>query len=254
MTINDGEMGEIKIAVKKEIADAPKQTTSKPKSKKGPEAAAERRRRKAEREAAQKDGTGDAGDDSSEEASETTELVPDTRGEEESSDEEGDEEQYWKKVQKKVQKKKAVLTRDNSKMTHTVYASRFPAEKQEWWWAYLVMVNPKREKTSERLMVDPVNITNLAEEEEIDMRFQAPGKPGMYNFTIYVRSDSYIELDTRHQFSIQVHEKPPEIDIEDPMYRDDDDEDPEDDGFITDSEAEPEVSSSEEESSEEESD
>ena len=60
-----------------------------------------------------------------------------------------------------VQKKKAVLTRDNSKMTHTVFASRFPVEKQEWWWAYLVMVNPKREKTSERLMVDPVNITNL---------------------------------------------------------------------------------------------
>ena len=46
-------------------------------------------------------------------------------------------------------------------MTHTVFASRFPVEKQEWWWAYLVMVNPKREKTSERLMVDPVNITNL---------------------------------------------------------------------------------------------
>ena len=96
-----------------------------------------------------------------------------------------------------------------------------------------------------------------AEEEEIDMRFQAPGKPGMYNFTIYVRSDSYIELglfsnsdpwlalnefqfgwsfwkpfkDVRHQFSIQVHEKPPEIDIEE--YMDDDEEDPEDDGFIT---------------------
>ena len=35
----------------------------------------------------------------------------------------------------------------------------------------------------------------------------------------------------RHQFSIQVHEKPPEIDIEE--YMDDDDEDPEDDGFIT---------------------
>ena len=91
------------------------------------------------------------------------------------------------------------------------------------------------------------------------MRFQAPGKPGMYNFTIYVRSDSYIELgryssptfwlahqrkasiwlvrtwkpykDVRHQFSIQVHEKPPEIDIEE--YMDDDEEDPEDDGFIT---------------------
>ena len=35
----------------------------------------------------------------------------------------------------------------------------------------------------------------------------------------------------RHQFSIQVHEKPPEIDIEE--YMDDDEEDPEDDGFIT---------------------
>ena len=46
MTINDGEMGEIKIAVKKEIGEAPKTQTSKPKSKKGPEAAAERRRRK----------------------------------------------------------------------------------------------------------------------------------------------------------------------------------------------------------------
>lgn len=249
MSINDGELGEIKIAVKKEITDAPKQNTSKPKSKKGPEAAAERRRRKAEREAAQKD-AGDA-DDSSEEASETAELVPAERGDVDSSDEEGDEEKYWKKVQKKVQKRKAVLTRDNSKMTHTVYSPRFPVEKQEWWWAYLVMVNPKREKTSERLMVDPVNITNLAEEEEIDMKFQAPGKPGMYNFTIYVRSDSYIELDVRHQFSIEVHEKPPEIDIEDII--DDEDEEGEDDGFITDSEAEPEISS-EEESSEEESD
>ena len=46
MTINDGEMGEIKIAVKKEVGEAPKTQTSKPKSKKGPEAAAERRRRK----------------------------------------------------------------------------------------------------------------------------------------------------------------------------------------------------------------
>merc|ERR1712096_378192 len=89
MSINDGELGEIKIAVKKEITDAPKQNTSKPKSKKGPEAAAERRRRKAEREAAQKD-AGDA-DDSSEEASETAELVPAERGDVDSSDEEGDE-------------------------------------------------------------------------------------------------------------------------------------------------------------------
>ena len=39
-----------------------------------------------------------------------------------------------------VKKKEAALTRDNSKMTHTVYAPRFPIEKQEWWWAYLVMV------------------------------------------------------------------------------------------------------------------
>ena len=66
-----------------------------------------------------------------------------------------------------VKKKESALTRDNSKMTHTVFAPRFPVEKQEWWWAYLVMVNQRREKTTERLMVEPVNITNLGPDQNI---------------------------------------------------------------------------------------
>ena len=60
-----------------------------------------------------------------------------------------------------AKKRENVWTKDNSKMTHTVYAPRYPAEKQEWWWAYLVMVNPKREKSTERLITEPINVTNL---------------------------------------------------------------------------------------------
>merc|ERR1712110_699531 len=110
----------------------------------------------------------------------------------------------------------------------TVFAPKYTQEKQEWWWAYLVMV-------------DPVNITNLVDSEEFDVRFQAPSKPGMYNFTIYVRSDSYIELDVRHQFSITVHE--PDA-VPEPEPESEDEESNHE--FITDSEAEPDVSSSSE--------
>lgn len=237
MIVNDGEFGEAKVtpAEKKEANQAPKKKVT---AKKGPAAAAAKREARAAREAA-----GEVVKDDSEEESESTELVA-----KEDSESEDEEEKTWKKLQKRSKKRENVWTKDNSKMTHTVYAPRYPAEKQEWWWAYLVMVNPKREKSTERLITEPINVTNLVDEEEVDIKFQAPSQSGRYNFTIYVRSDSYIELDVRHQFTMEVHERPeiPEIH---PQWQDSEDEDAGDmdGGFITDSEAEPDVSSSSEE-------
>ena len=72
------------------------------------------------------------------------------------------------------------------------------------------------------------------EEEEVDIKFQAPSQPGKYNFTIYVRSDSYIELDARHQFTMEVHDRPEVPEIH-PQWQDSEDEDAGDmdGGFIT---------------------
>ena len=43
--------------------------------------------------------------------------------------------------------------------------------------------------------------------KEVDIRFPAPGRPGMYNFVVYVRSDSYIDIDLKHEFTVTVEEK-----------------------------------------------
>lgn len=236
MTVNDGEFGEVKVtpAEKKEAVQAPQKKIT---AKKGPQAAAARRAAKARANANETK-------EESEEESESTELIV----KDDHSESEDEEEKTWKKLQKRTKKREEILTRDNSKMTHTVYAPRYPAEKQEWWWAYLVMVNPKREKATERLITEPINVTNLVDEEEIDIKFQAPSQPGKYNFTIYVRSDAYIELDVRHQFTMEVHDRPQVPDVH-PQWQDSEDEDggDMDGGFITDSEAEPDVSSSSEE-------
>ena len=83
------------------------------------------------------------------------------------------------------------------------------------------MTNPKREKLSERLLCEPVQVQNLGKPKqlslffnfflvdvkEVDIRFPAPGRPGMYNFVVYVRSDSYIDIDMKHEFTITVEER-----------------------------------------------
>lgn len=252
MVVNDGELGEVKVSINVEQQQKQQSQGAKKKKgnkKKGPAATAAKRAEKAAREAAEK-GSGEPAEEEEDEDeeegdednSESTELVPQEQDGQESSEEEDDEEVEWKRLQSKVKKKESALTRDNSKMTHTVYTPRFPTEKQEWWWVYLCMINPKREKISERLMCDPINVTNLVNEQEVDIRFQAPGRAGQYNFVIYVRSDSYIEIDCKKDFTITVHERQEEPE---PEWSDDD---IPDDQYVTDSEAEISESSSEEES------
>lgn len=263
MSVNDGEMGEVKVSVnvdKEKTAQPAKK--AKGKRSKGPQAMAAKRaaKEKAAKEAAEK-GTGEPveiDDDEVEEedekvtaeVGENNELMPHDEDAAESSEEEDDEEVEWKRLQGKVKKKESALTRDNSKITHTVYTPRFPTEKQEWWWVYLVMTSPKREKITERLMCDPVHVTNLVNEQEVDIRFQAPPRAGQYNFVVYVRSDSYIEIDCKYDFTITVHER---VEQPEPEFLDSEDEADLEGGFVTDSEAEiSESSSSEDESDEEE--
>ena len=42
------------------------------------------------------------------------------------------------------------------------------------------------------MITPPYHLTNLVNNEEVELKFTAPGKPGHYNFTVCVRSDSYL--------------------------------------------------------------
>lgn len=260
LTVNDGDFGEVKVTANVEAQAKAVQNKKKKgvKANKGPAAAAAKRAAKAAREA--ETGSGDTKEEEEPEVEEVeedtenvegNELVPNSEEAHESSEEEDDEEVEWKRLQGKVKKKESALTRDNSKITHTVYSPRCPTEKQEWWWVYMCMTSPKREKLTERLMCDPINVCNLVNEQEVDIRFPAPGRPGQYNFVVYVRSDAFIEVDVKYEFTITVHERIEPVVTADAW--DSEESGDEQGGYVTDSEAEiSESSSSEEESSDEE--
>jgi translocation protein SEC63 len=45
------------------------------------------------------------------------------------------------------------------------------------------------------MLSTPLHVTDLVDEEEVQLKFTAPPKPGVYNFTVFLRSDSYIDFD-----------------------------------------------------------
>jgi len=42
------------------------------------------------------------------------------------------------------------------------------------------------------LITVPVRVTNLVDKQEIDVKFPAPKKPGVYTYTMCLKSDSYV--------------------------------------------------------------
>jgi len=87
-----------------------------------------------------------------------------------------------------------------SKESHIVHSPYFPLEKHEYWWVYIVS-----KKTNE-LQTPPQQVTCLKEQEEIQLKFTAPEKTGTYQYSVIVRSDSYIEFDTMKTFKVEVTE------------------------------------------------
>jgi len=113
ITVNDGELGQIKLAERKETSETGQsQSVKKPKSKKGPDAARYKREQGNTQcplskynfinLAAAAAAKGD-GNESEEEISEVTELVATPTVNDDSSDQDSDEEQEWKKLQKRGQ-------------------------------------------------------------------------------------------------------------------------------------------------------
>merc|ERR1712032_1134624 len=105
---------------------------------------------------------------------------------------EGDEEQEdqeWARFQRGVNKREKALS-GKSRVSHSVHCPYFTDDKQEYWWVYIC-----DRKTH-----------SLINNEEVELKFTAPGKPGHYNFTVCVRSDSYLGVDLMDDIRLDVQE------------------------------------------------
>lgn len=94
-----------------------------------------------------------------------------------------DDDEEWEKLQAKLNKREKF--EGKSRISHTVHCPFFPEEKQEYWWTYIC------DRKSRTLLTAPYYVTNLVEREEIQLKFTAPRWPGVYTFTVCLRSGNH---------------------------------------------------------------
>jgi len=181
-------------------------------------AAATEENKEAESGSESEGGSGDSG--SEEEASEREE-----RGEKEkqrTASEDDDEDQEWARFQKGVNKREKALS-GKSRVSHSVHCPFFTDDKQEFWWVYI------SDRRTHSLITPPYHLTSLVDQEEVELKFTAPSKEGNYNFTVCVRSDSYLGTDLMEDIKLDV-QKAWEAPTEHKQWEFSDDEEDEDAG------------------------
>lgn len=94
-----------------------------------------------------------------------------------------DDDEEWERLQSKLNKREKL--EGKSRISHTVHCPYFPEEKQEYWWTYIC------DRKSRTLLTAPYHVTNLVEKEEIQLKFTAPRWPGVYTFTVCLRSGTF---------------------------------------------------------------
>ncbi|KAM9317396.1 translocation protein SEC63 homolog [Gastrophryne carolinensis] len=114
-----------------------------------------------------------------------------------------DDEAEWQELQQSIQRKDRALLETKSKVTHPVYSLYFPEEKQEWWWIYIA------DRKDQTLLCTPYHVCTLRDLEEVELKFPAPSRPGNYQYTLFLRSDSYMGLDQIKPLKLEVHEAKP---------------------------------------------
>ena len=91
-----------------------------------------------------------------------------------------DDDEAWERLQAKLNKREKL--EGKSRISHTVHCPYFPEEKQEYWWTYIC------DRKSRSLLTAPYHVTSLVDKEEIQLKFTAPRWPGLYTFTVCLRS------------------------------------------------------------------
>jgi len=147
--------------------------------------------------------------------------------------EEDEEDQEWARFQNKLNKREKALE-GKSKVSHSVHCPYFTDDKQEYWWVYIC------DRKTHSLVTPPYHLTGLQDQEEVELKFTAPGKPGHYGFTVVIRSDSYIGLDLLDDIKLDVKEareaptEHPQWEFEDEEEEDDEKEASAESEFATD--------------------
>lgn len=145
----------------------------------------------------------------------------------------GDDEEEWEALQQSIQRRERALLETKSKVTHPVYSLYFPEEKQEWWWLYIA------DRKDQTLVSMPYHVCTLKDTEEVELKFPAPSKTGNYQYSVILRSDSYMGLDQIKPLKLEVHEAKAMLDNHpqwDIPETEEEEEDPEDSDGIEESE------------------
>lgn len=103
-----------------------------------------------------------------------------------------DDDDEWDKFQQKLNKREKL--EGKSKVSHSVHCPNFPEDKQEYWWTYIC------DRKSRTLLTAPYHVTNLVDKEEVQLKFTAPRWPGVYSFTVCLRSGESSEFNRIHSF------------------------------------------------------
>uniref|UniRef100_A0A3P8XP42 Translocation protein SEC63 homolog n=1 Tax=Esox lucius TaxID=8010 RepID=A0A3P8XP42_ESOLU len=112
----------------------------------------------------------------------------------------GDDEEALMLTLSLLQEWERALLETKSKVTHPVYSLYYPEEKHEWWWLYIA---DRRDQT---LVSMPCHVCTLRDTEEVELKFPAPSKTGNYQYSVILRSDSYMGLDQIRPLKLEVHE------------------------------------------------
>lgn len=97
-----------------------------------------------------------------------------------------DDDEEWEKFQKKLNKREKL--EGKSKVSHSVHCPYFPEDKQEYWWTYIC------DRKSRTLLTAPYHVTNLVDREEVALKFTAPRWPGVYSFSVCLRSGNLANI------------------------------------------------------------
>uniref|UniRef100_A0A8C6WT37 Translocation protein SEC63 homolog n=1 Tax=Neogobius melanostomus TaxID=47308 RepID=A0A8C6WT37_9GOBI len=144
---------------------------------------------------------GEANKDSGSDREEDSDKQSDKQSDTEADEMAGDDEEEWEALQQSIQRRERALLETKSKVTHPVYSLYFPEEKQEWWWLYIA---DRRDQT---LVSMPYHVCTLKDTEEVELKFPAPSKTGNYQYSVILRSDSYMGLDLIKPLKLYMHEK-----------------------------------------------
>ncbi|CAE1323240.1 SEC63 [Acanthosepion pharaonis] len=163
-------------------------------------------------------GKGDAENGSDHEGSDNSDSQEDAKeANGDSNSNAKDDDDDWSKFQAEM--KKETILETKSKESHIVHCPYFPLDKQECWWLYIA------DRKNRMLISAPMYISSLKYEDTVELKFSAPRKPGIYHYSVYLRSDSYLDSDQVHPLKLDV--KQAKIIQDHPQWEisDDDDDD-----------------------------